>query len=475
MAKQIDLNNEQIYLSNLASTGDEGQRVWAQNKAKEYGITLGQANTPPPTQIPATSQSVPSQAIPQQIAQIPMQQASQFNQQAEMAQMMQMNQQMADAGFQQQKAQLDMMLESQIAQLKMAYDQAITDGQISVRDAEAEFQEQSKAIEQQAYQDAERMGLYTQDMGIQNSQQAVGLMQGDNARKNSMINQNMTTRDKRVNDIKDRLNSIKTQKNIELSKVQAEHGYGVLGARASANQQISQNAFGLMQDNYTANRDQNFAQQNMYTQQGFNQQNMATEQGYNRENMETQFQNSLKSATHDSNLAIDRMNIQQGFDLDKMSQMFKDDMAKMAKQFGYSSSLNAQEQANRIEMISKEYEAKVKAEEDTYERDLERNLRGVQPGTKEYELITGTAERELKQRINELHTNTVYEAVSMDIFENTPSSPPSMPTNHKDNWGDVGNLLSGYEGKMNDYNAMMDAYNRRLQFMEDPYAFMNNK
>ncbi len=203
--------------------------------------------------------------------------------------------------------------------------------------------------------------------------------------------------------------------------------------------------------------------------------NMEIQQGYNQVNMQTQFQNALASATHDSTLAIDRMNVQHGFDLDKMTQSLQDDLTKMSKQFGYSSALNSQEQANRIAMISKEYEAKVKAEEDSYERDLERNLRGVQPGTKEYELITGTAERELKQRVNELHTNTVYEAMSMDIFENTPSSQPSTPTNYKDSFGDVGNWFSGYEGKMNDYNATIDAYNRRLQFMEDPYAFINNK
>lgn len=421
-----------------------------------------------------------------QVSQVPQVQQSGFDQSGAMEDLLSMNKQMADANFQAQKAQLDAMLEQQLTDLKKSYDQAVADGEISVREAESQFEEQKKQIEQQAYQDAERTGLYSQEMGIQNSQQSIGLMQGDNARKNSMVNQNMTERDKRVSDIQTRLNNIKLQKNLDMTNATAQHGIGLLGAKAQSNQQMAQNAFGLMSNDYQANRDQGFTRDNMafgnqleMGKMEFGNQldrgNMEIQQGYNQINMQTQFQNALASATHDSTLAIDRMNVQHGFDLEKMTKSLQDDLTKMSKQFGYSSSLNAQEQANRITMISKEYEAKVKQEQDTYERDLERNLRGVHPGTKEYELITGTAERELKQRVNELHTNTVYEAVSMDVFANTPSSEPSMPTNHKDKFGDVGNLLSGYEGKMNDYNAMMDAYNRRLQFMEDPYAFMNNK
>lgn len=403
-------------------------------------------------------------------------QTPQFNQQDQMKNMMQSNQQMGDAQFKQQKAQLDMMLESQITQLKMAYDQAITDGQISVRDAEAQFEEQKGAIEQQAYLDAERTGLYSQDMGIQNSQQAIGLMQGDQARNNSLINQNMTTRDKRVSDIKDRLNNVRKEKNLALVQAQAEHGYGILGAKADANKMVAQNAFGLMQDDYSANRGQQFAKDNMYLGDELQRGQMELGQEYAKDNMETQFQNALKSATHDSELAIKRMTMQQGFDLEKMSQSLKDDITKMAKQFGYSSALETQSSKNAISQIQAKYELEVKAEENAYAKKLERDLRGVKKGTKEYEVITKNNERDLQNIVLQKHVLAVSDAndimLATDIT--TPvEKPKDLST--PDQWGNIGGLLNsvtGYNKKSSKYNAYQSAVERKKASLEDIKMYM---
>lgn len=440
-----NIENEKKYLSNLASQGG-GKATWANNQMKVLdAFARKQAETAQKVTQPAQTPQVqqPVQQTPQQ---------------QQMNDLLKANQQMGEAQFEAQKAKLDSMLNSQISQLKMAYEQAIADGQISIRDAESQFQSQKQAIEKQAYLDKERTDLYTQDMGIQNSQQAVGLMQGDNARKAGLLNQNMTERDKRVNDVKDRLSAIRKQKDIDLARVQSEYDSGILGARADANKFVNQNSFGLMQDDYTANRNQSFAEKNL----------------------ETQFQNSLKSATHESNLAIERMNVQQGLDLAKMKQSLADDIKKMSVQFGYSSALNAQEQKNRLATISAEYSTKVRAEEDAYKKQLARDLAGITPGTDEYRVITENNARNLKNKLSELHASTVYEATVTDIMTTAPAYKPTAPIDYTkdallgtyDPGANIMNWLTGYGEKQSTYDAQSSAYQRKLDMLQSGEQYM---
>ena len=150
----------------------------------------------------------------------------------------------------------------------------------------------------------------------------------------------------------------------------------------------------------------------------------------------------------------------------------------MSIQYGYSSALNAQEQKNRLASISAEYAYKAKVEKDSYDLELQRALNGVNPGTKEYELITKTAERELKNKLMDLHVSTVYEASAKDILT-APTSVPTAPKNWEDSFGqykpNIGTLMNtfgGYNKDKAEYDAKMQSYNRYTDVMSEFNKYM---
>lgn len=399
-----------------------------------------------------------------------------FDHAAELANMEKYLQGASDSYFKQQQATLESNLTAQISELQAAYQQAVADGQISVRDAEAQFEEQVKQIQQQAYLDAERTALYGQEMGIQNSQQMVGLMQGDMARKQSLMQEGMSERDKRINDIKDRMNAIKSQKDISIARAQADYRSALLGAEGEAQRMYNEGMFGLMRDDYGARRDQSFTQENLRLQDELT-----------RGQMGLQHQHALAQATHESVLAIDRMNIQQGFDLEKMAINLEHDIKKMGVQFGYESALQGQAHSNALARISAEYKTKVKAEEDVYQKQLERDLRGVTPGTEEYKVITANNERALKNKLIELHAGTVYEAVTSKVIAEYPGDDIKPPKNYTEPYGNIvigeesypqydllgglKNWLTGYDKKDKEYQKKLEAQSRYHKMLEPSYGY----
>lgn len=229
MADKIvtDTQNQRLYLENLVKSGDTGQQMWAKDQLTNFDNLYTDSNN--------FSQSQPQSNT-------------------SMDNMMNMLGMMSGAYVQQQQGMLEAARQNQFTNLQKAYSDAVAQGRMSVRDAEQQFNEQSQSINQSAYQDAERTKLYGQDMGISNSQQMVGLMQGDDARKNSLINQNMTMRDKRINDIKDRVNAITTQRDLDVANVNAQYDAGMQQAMGTAMSNMTNNMFNVMQGDYTANR-----------------------------------------------------------------------------------------------------------------------------------------------------------------------------------------------------------------------------
>lgn len=218
-----DTQNQKLYLENLAKSGDTGQQEWAKNQLTNFDNNYSDAR----------------QAQPD----------------TSMNDMMNMLGAMSGAYVQQQQGMLESTRQNQLANLQKAYSDAVSQGRMSIRDAEEQYTQQADSINQTAYQDAERTKLYGQNMGLSNSQQMAGLMQGDNARKNSLINQNITVRDKRINDIRDRINSITTQRDLDVTNVNAQYDAGLQQATGTAMMNMGNNAFGLMQNDYTANRE----------------------------------------------------------------------------------------------------------------------------------------------------------------------------------------------------------------------------
>lgn len=374
---------------------------------------------------------------------------------------------MSSAYKAQQKASLASARDSQLAYLKKAYATAVSDGEISIRDADEAYASQAERINQQAYLDAEQTSLYSQDMGIQNSQQAVGLQQGDNARKNSLINTNMTTRDKRVADIRDRLTAIKTQKNLDMANVNAQYESGLAQAQATADQMYASNMFGLQSSNYSAERDQNYARQNMNYQNDLQLGQMSQQQQYALDNMSTQQKYALEQIVKSGEIDVQKMNVQHGLDIDTMAKQLANDLTKMNVSFGQSSALQSQSSANSIKQAQTEYALKAQAEENAYQKQLKRDLAGVTKGTPEYTIITKTAQNELQNNLNALRGETIYK-YQVETALATPSTPS---VKQPKDWTDGGkwtdpiskfvNYATGYDKNNAKYNAEVEAIKRR--------------
>ena len=221
-----DTQNQRLYLENLAKSGTPGQQAWAKDQLANFDNIYSDAQSTQPIQNNNSMNDIMNAlAI------------------------------MSGAYMQQQQAMLEATRQNQLANLQKAYSDAVAQGKMSIRDAEDQYVQQLNAINQAAYQDAERTKLYGQNMGLSNSQQMVGLMQADNARKNSLLNQNMTIRDKRINDIRDRINAITAQRDLDIANVNAQYDAGLQQAMATAMMNMGNNAFGLLQNDYLANRE----------------------------------------------------------------------------------------------------------------------------------------------------------------------------------------------------------------------------
>lgn len=380
---------------------------------------------------------------------------SQFDNSEKLSQLERYLRESADGMFAQQEAMLGQARDEQIAQLEKAYADAIAQGTISVRDAEAQFQEQLSVINQNAYQDAQRTQLLGTDMGIQNSQQMVGMMQGDNARKNSMINQNMTTRDKRVNDIKDRINAIKANKDLDIASANANYNYGVAGARGQIDSQMYQNMFDMhskdmLQQNQNAF---NFGLNQM--NQFNNMQNQNQQQQFTLEQMAKQYGYDISKMDKDQINRLEQMAKQHGYDLDAMSQSHNNNL-----------DLNSQKYAQDLSMMREQSQLRMQEELQAYDLAVERELAKYQPGTKEYEIRKGQLLDERDSLIAEIHASTMYDFQSKHMLEGGAVANPGKKPEKK--WYHLpGTLLEkNYKEdvkKWEENKKKYDAYTRKLE------------
>lgn len=245
----------------------------------------------------------------------------------------------ADASMQSQTALLGQARDAQILEIQKALEDAVAEGKISVREAEEQFEANKGEIEKQAYQDNERTELVSQDRGIQNSAQSIGLMQGDNARKNGLINTNMTTRDKRVSEISDRIANITNKSKLDTANANANYGYGVANAQGQVNSQMAQNQFTMNMEDYKMDREQQYGLDQAGLAQKYQQASMAQQQGYTEKNMQTAQNFDLAKMSKQQTYQLEQMAKSFGYDLSKMSVAQQYQLANMATSFGYDMSM----------------------------------------------------------------------------------------------------------------------------------------
>ena len=379
-------------------------------------------------------------------------------------------QQSAQMQFTSQAAMLAQQRDAQIAQLEKAYADAVREGEMSIREAQGAFEEQKANIEKQAYLQSQQTQLMAQDLGIQNSQQLLGHVSADNQVINSMINQNMTTRDKRIADIKDRINNLKNKKNLDVIMAQKEFGTNLIRAYGDISGKMYDQQFQMQYDNLNRSREEDFA----INQLGF------------------QHKMDLEKMDKQNLLELGRLAYQHGLDLRKMNKEQMMQLATMAKEQGYKidlmrledqlargqmalqrkytlehlakqRKLSQQELENRVRLMQEKIKVRQQAELREYELAAQRELAKYTPGTKEYKIREAKFQEERRRLLAEMAAETQFDAVSKQIL-NGVTEKPKKP---KKEWWQS---QKSYEKELKEYNEKMKAYKRYLKYLEDPLS-----
>lgn len=447
-------------------------------------------------------QQAPVQQAPQQAPASPeqmMQQAIQGDP-SRLSQMAQFLTQGANLGYAGQEAQLGQARDSQIADLEKNYSRAVSEGQLSVREAERQYKEQVDAINRESYQDAERTEVMAQDRGISNSQQMMGMVAGDNARKNSLLSKTLTERDQRINTIKDRISQIGLEKNLDVGQANSNYNYALAGQKSQIGQGLLGQMFQMGNEDYQASRglqaqlaqmgiqnkydlekltvQQRYQLEQMAKQQGYNLETMGVQQGYNKENMGLQHGYDLSKLSAQQRYTLEQMATSQGYNLQNMSMQQVYQLAQMATQNGYNVGmenlqsnnqfnnalgLNTQQHELAMKEAEKNSQLRISEETKAYDLAVQRELAKFAPGTKEYEIRAGQLAQEREAMITELVTQAQVEAT----IEYNLGTPVEKPTPPKKNWYQT---EGSFKKEKAEYNERLESYNRYMENLNNPMS-----
>lgn len=459
------------------STPSEAQRTTMSSIARKLESTMSggggataQAQAPVQAQAQATPQMSSSNPAYYDPTNIMARQTGAGNAQMEAIERLLGN--MAGSQMESQGAMLGQARDAQILELQKSLEDAVAEGTISIREAEKQFEANKSIIEKQAYNDSERTNLVASDRGISNSAQMVGLMQGDNARKNGLINENMTTRDSRVNDIKDRLNSIKNKTSLDIANANTNYNYGMANAQAQADMAKQQGMLNLNMQDYAMNREQQFSLDQAGLAQKYGMENMAQQNKYTLGQMGAQHNYDLSKMSKQQVYTLEQMAKQNGYTLSQMSAQQVNDLAKMAQGFGYDMSLqtnsqNFQSGENAMERSFKlqQFQAEQQAQADNYYLELEREMASYDPNTPEGMLRKAQIDSSYKAVQLESQAKLMADVMGK-AFADHVGNPPKNPGK------------GASKKQVDSYNKQVDAYNSKLNgFMADPTnmnTFMSN-
>lgn len=466
----------------------------------------------------------------------------------------------SDAQIKEQSAIINQNAENEIVNIQKAYDSAVAQGQLSQEEANRQFEENKEAIYQQAYRDTQSTELSASSRGIGNSQQLLGLMAGDNARKNSNVGDARQQRDTRINDIRSRIDEISLHRDLDVSNIESSRDSQLLQSKSAidANRygQMNQMDMGELQDfrqhqnqkelqqggfDHESNmmdKNQEFTQDNMEVTHGYDLEKMtkserhdfgmmAKEHGYDIEKMTKSEMHEVDMLNRNQVNTVNNMNRQQehtlqqfatthGYDLEKMSVSQKYELIQMQANYGYNSKLSdqgyrqdsklsnqgfrqdsslsnqgfrqdsslshqgyrqnsslssqdytqnswlsnqgytqdsnlsaqghrqntslagtnygysrdlaGQDHSNMMIRANEDAERSATAERDAYQHAVNRSLKGVTPGTKEYKILEGEGKRESQQIYDNIHSETLH-AYDMGVVVdgNTVPHPGKKP------------------------------------------------
>lgn len=389
----------------------------------------------------------------------------------------------ANSQYSSQQAMLGQARDQQIAELQRSYASAVEEGKISIREAEKAFEEQALTINTNSFNDSERTAVMAQDMGLQNSAQAMGMHASDTARQNSLLSKNISEREQRINNVKDRINTLTTQKDLDITSANSNYNYGIANQRGQIAQGLLSNMFNMGYEDHNQRQQQMAQISQLGLQDELQREQMAINQQYGLANMAQQNQYQLGQMGVQQGYDMQKMGVQQqnelaqmaqafGYDINKMSLQQQYQMAQMAQSFGYDSALQSSSQQfqagqNELERGFKmqQFQAEQQALADNYQVELQRELSSYREGTPEYELRKNQMESSYKAVQLESQAKLMSDVMGK-AFADHVGNPPKNPGK-----GASKKQVDSYNKQVNAYNAKMNA------FMQDPSnisTFMSN-
>lgn len=449
-------------------------------------LSKSSAPRPAPNPTPASAQPQPQQVQPQQ-AQPTIQQQQQeitnsngdwlnqfqqgMNNQTQS--ILDAYQRASQSTLSAQLAQLAQARDSQIAQLEKNYSDAVQQGKIDQNQAQTDFQTQAQQINQQAYQAAEATKLAAQQRGIQNSNEMLGLMQGDQARTMTLNNQNQTQRDQRIADIKSRIDNLLAQKNLDVGQANANYNYTAASATAQSQAAYNQKVADTQMANLQQFLQEQVSLHNMDIQQANDLLKMAQQQQYTQSNMGLQQKYDLAKMSQQENYTKQNMVIQQnydlakmakqhGYDLDTMAKQNAFDLQKLAVQASYSSSAEAQRHKDAISEQAQQLAQQQAINDMEYKQSLARAQAQFTPGTPEYNLAMNKINFDKKQADSQAKQTALMNTLGAIYKANPPKNPGPKPAPQTVHGAKVYTNVQNWQTAENKYQAYQRYLNGKV-------------
>ena len=390
--------------------------------------------------------------------------------------------------YESQKALLDKQLNEQLTNLQIAYNQAINEGKLSINEARELFEEQKKVLEQQAYQQFKATLLYGSEMGIQHSPQMIGLQQSDNARFNALHNENAKARDRRINEIRDRINQITMERDLKLADAQAQYNYNLALAKAQADQMYNQNMGQFMiEDYFTGRKEQH--DYNMLDRQ-FDQAKALKylDWGFKKEEMALADYYYTKNLKYASDLKINEMREGHKLNLEEIEVRFNNAIKELHVKYGLDSKLQSQAHSNAMSQIFAKIKAEAAAADLEYEKAKQRQALslGLPANATEKQIADKMEAKEWERWEKEVKAKrdaAIQDSIALGITEYEinqilnnpdlwldPKKPKdytaNMPLGKFDPGGNILNFLTGYKKKNKKYEEEMARKQAALDAIE---------
>ena len=345
-----------------------------------------------------------------------------------------------------QEALLKQARDQQIYEIDKALQDAVNKGQLSIKEAEKQFEDARRDIYNKSYTNSQATNLMMADRGIGNSMQGVGLMIGDQNRTQSLLNQNLTTRDQQVNAINNQLSQLEQSASLDRAMANATFGNSLASATGQVNADMYNKMFESQMSEFQRLQNQRFELSMTERANAFDLQKMDKQQQQVLEQMAKQF-----------GYDISKMDKQQQYTLAQMAEAFGYDMALQSSQQSFQASQNALDRdlQKDLQSMAQRHDFNMLNEEqrlamDQYDKELQRKLALYTPGSDEYKLLNAEADWAYAQAVRESDLAFSKQIGATELASLLEAYPKKMP--------------DPYDKKaVETYNSKVEQVNKQIQ------------